>query len=110
MPLRKEWNDKQIKARLREAGRRGVNDTLTDAVLAGFQNAPVRTGRLRESIRSAPATVEATRIVGEFGSYGVPYAIFVEIGTRKMAGQFYIRRAADATFPTLGERIGANLR
>ena len=49
--------------------------------------APVRTGRLRSSVRSRSYDLK-----GEVG-VGVRYAIFVELGTRYFGGRYFLTRA-----------------
>jgi HK97 gp10 family phage protein len=55
--------------------------------------APVRTGRLRRSIK-------ARRGPGGVGGHvevGAPYGYYVENGTRHMRGRFYMKRAVEAS-------------
>ncbi len=65
------------------------------ATIAARRRAPVRTGRLRDSIVSLPLERRNGR-----ASAGVwaqaPYALWVEIGTRRMPAQPYLRPALDA--------------
>lgn len=62
-------------------------------------NAPVDTGALRNSIQAKPVD-DLTWEVG----VGVDYALFVEMGTSKMAAQPYMTPAAEAVRPQfLGE-------
>jgi HK97 gp10 family phage protein len=72
----------QINAGLEEAG--------NEIVIYAQQIVPVRTGRLRDSITYTVAdgtlTIMAT----------APYAKYVELGTRKMQAEPYIRPAIDA--------------
>ncbi|MCP8307958.1 MAG: HK97 gp10 family phage protein [archaeon] len=53
------------------------------------RKAPVRTGKLRDSIRASSFMVEAR----------VPYAAYVEFGTRKMEAQPFLRPAIEESIP-----------
>ncbi len=55
-------------------------------------NAPVRTGRLKDSIVSTP---NETGAVVTAGSGVVDYAAYVEFGTQKMVGRAYMSRAVE---------------
>ena len=60
--------------------------------------APVDTGRLRSSIHSVDLAVgDRTAMVAT----GTNYAIYVELGTRKMEGRFFMRRGLDISRPRL---------
>lgn len=72
---------------------------LTRAAQFGTQiarlHAPVRTGRLRSSILPLPVrTNQQGRRSGGIWAQA-PYALWVEIGTRRMAAQPYLRPALD---------------
>jgi len=56
-------------------------------------NAPVKTGRLRDSI-DVIIVSENKRLIGS----DVPYAWFVEMGTRKQRPRAYLRRALMQVF------------
>lgn len=102
-----KWNGDQIRSATREACRQGINATLADCVLQSQQTGyvPVDTGALKNSLRFEPAQGSGPQLIGSFGSYDISYAIWQEIGTRFMAGQFYLRRSADLHFPELPTHI-----
>jgi len=58
---------------------------------------PVRTGRLRASISSAIAAITRDVIQGQVGA-AVHYAIYVELGTSKMAPRPYLYPALEKNF------------
>ena len=68
---------------------------------------PVRSGRLRNSIRK---NVSPGRVV--VGPVDVEYAAYVEYGTSKMKAQPYVRPSLDKILDTLGPdaaKIGAQM-
>lgn len=91
---------------------RAVNDTTTAAAISAKQNHgwSNRTGTLEGSYRFEPAEVVSTdHVRGRFGSFDVKYAIFLELGTRYIRADYTLRRAADAEFPKVGERLRRQL-
>lgn len=75
-----------------EANSRSVPKKVADKILASAKsNAPVVTGQLRDS--GGTSSVEAGKTAEIF--FGAPYAAYVEYGTYKMAGQFFLSRAID---------------
>lgn len=75
-----------------EANSRSVPKNVADKILvAAKNNAPVVTGELRNS--GATRSVEAGK-TAEI-TFGAPYAAYVEYGTYKMGGQFFLSRAMD---------------
>lgn len=97
-------------ARIERAVIGGIDAVTAKAAKAAKPLTPVRSGRLRDSMRNEPARTRGDQVVGSFGSYDVPYAIYVEKGTRRMAGRFMLQRAADATFPDVVKEIRSRLR
>jgi HK97 gp10 family phage protein len=55
---------------------------------------PVKTGRLRNSIDE---TTDKTILKSYIGTSDVPYAYFVEVGTRKMTPRKYLRKGLYAS-------------
>ena len=64
------------------------------AALAARERAPVRTGRLRRSIVPLPLQRDRGRLWTAVWA-SAPYALWVEIGTRRMAAQPFLRPAAE---------------
>jgi len=127
------WNGAALTRRMREAQIRGVNATMSQAVLHARRNHTWqnRQGRLEASINIAsPARADGNGVVGTWGSREVRYALIHELGgvivpVRAQALKFqlpdgsfrivksvripprpYLRPAADATYP----RLAANIR
>jgi hypothetical protein len=90
-----------------------LDDTTAAAAISAKQNHPTWknvTGALEGSIRMEPARrVSATRYRGKFGSFDIAYAIYQELGTRFIAAGHFLRNAADAEFPKLGQRLRSHL-
>lgn len=102
-------------ARIGQAARSAVADIVrqhADAVVARAQSlVPVASGALRESIQREPMATGATvATITAFGNRaaGKSYAAFVELGTRRMAAQPFLRPAVEAEIPLL-ERDLQNL-
>ena len=75
-----------------EAQSRSVPKSVADKILVSAKrNAPYVTGELRGS--GATRSVEARKTAEVF--FGAPYAAYVEYGTYKMAGRFFLSRAID---------------
>lgn len=97
------WFGDRIRRKVLDACTAGVNDTTAAAAIyakqnhSGWQN---RTGTAEGSIRSDGAKREGGSVVGQFGSYGVDYMIWLELKHGSA-----LRQAADVEFPTLARRI-----
>lgn len=104
---RLDWHGDDFKSRINRAIEDAMNATLIDAVAQTKQPGwtPFEFGNLVNSITFEGAKRDGGGMTGSFGSYDVHYAIYQEVGTYKMAGRFYLRRAADQIFPTLPGRI-----
>ena len=64
---------------------------MVDVKISAFYTTPVKTGRLRNSIHII--RMKRRRLIGST----VPYAFWVEMGTRKIAPRAYLRRALRKT-------------
>lgn len=71
------------------AGPAHVQQTADEIVTDAKRRAPIRTGKLRESIRRAGSGLHATVEVG------VPYASYVEYGTSRMGARPYLWPAVE---------------
>jgi hypothetical protein len=99
--------------RIESAIEAGGNDTLAKAVISAKQNHGWKnqTGTLEGSYRLEPMQkVGASSFRGLFGSFDVAYAVFLELGTRFIRADYTLRRAADAEFPAVGQRIQEHMR
>lgn len=109
MASRFNWYGGRVKARTLIATRLAIDQTtaamVEDAKTShSFRNV---TGTLEGSIQMRPAVLRGMRWIGQFGSWSVNYAIFVELGTRRMAARPYLRPAFDREAPKLAGRIRA---
>ena len=95
-----------------EAARLGIDETAAACVIGSKAIVPVVTTVLQGSIQMRPARVEKLEVIGEWGSYGVNYAIFVEtLPAVNSTGQRpYLRPVADEEYPKLSDRIVKHYR
>lgn len=106
---RLNWEGDGIHKRTAEASRRGIDQTMAEAVTAAKGLTPVVTGTAQGSIQLRPARIERHRVAGRWGSFDVNYFIWLEIGARGRAGIHMLRRSADREYPNLIGRIRAFL-
>lgn len=110
---RLDWNGDQLAARVREAARAAIDDTLREAdadasMSHWWRN---RTGNLELNIVTEDAEIAGDRVTGRFGTTRSKkgertgfYGLFLEYQTP------FLRPAADRAFPTLAAKIKARLR
>ena len=91
----------------RDVGGTPMRDAMRTATLLVVRdakiNAPVDTGRLRASIVPEVRTLTGT-VQGIVGS-NVVYAPFQELGTKRMKGRFYLRRAIESNLTKIRELL-----
>lgn len=97
------WND--LESRLEAIIERGVKRIERLAK----EKAPVDTGNLRASIESIVEKVALDTIRGEAGT-NTEYAPYVELGTRYMDAQPYLRPAFDEVVPDVVEDVKQAVR
>jgi HK97 gp10 family phage protein len=105
--FRFDWRGAAITAKITEAVLQAMDETADAAKSAAQERCPVDTGRLRDSI---DAIVDQSggsqrRRLTLFAA--APYALYVELGTSRMAAQPFLRPAMDAEAPKLTQRIRA---
>lgn len=84
-----------------------LSDTAEDTRKMAKARVPVRTGRLKASIRTQKtANLRREVIADSLKSADESYAIFVEKGTSRQAPQPYMAPAVDAAEPNFYKRIG----
>lgn len=89
-----------------ESQSRSVPKKVADRILRTAQeNAPVQTGYLRSSGRTASEVAGKSAVV----AFDAPYAAYVEYGTYKMAGRFFLQRAFDAHKEEFFQEMGKGL-
>lgn len=101
------WKGDEVVAKVEAATKLAIDQTTAAAVNRAKSEHPWknRTGTLEGSLQMRSARAEGLQIRGEWGSFDVNYAIFLELGTANMPAMPYLRPAADAEYPRLAERI-----
>lgn len=104
-----DWRGAAVTQRVVDAAVAGADETLEAAAEHartnhGWQS---QSGTAEESIQAQPAELQDGQVTGEFGSYGADayYFIFLETGSSSIDADDTLRRAADAEFPKLADRI-----
>lgn len=107
MASRVHWEGDQVLSNVGKATALAIDQTLADCVIDAKTNHSFvnRSSVLEGSIRSTPAKVSGTKIVGEWGSFSVEYALYVEI----LEGYAFLRPQTDIHYPGLAGRIRKNL-
>lgn len=109
---RLEWNGDDIIARVVEAARQAIDETLdeADAEASAAHWWRNRTGNLELKIVTEHARRVGSRVTGRFGTTTMKkgrrtgfYGLFLEYKTP------FLRPAADRTFPTLAAKIRRRL-
>ncbi len=110
-----KWEGDRLTKKMRDAQLEGLNATMAAAAIHAKRNHPWRnrTGILERSI----GVVEFAKKVGRgaqgvWGSQDIRYALIHELGGQAGPGlkvtipaRPYLRPAADAIYPSLGQRI-----
>jgi len=105
---RLNWRGDDVFRSVIAAAKVGIDQTTSAAVIHAKAIHPWknRTGTAEGSIQIRPARVTRNMIVvGQFGSYGVVYFFWLELGTIKMIAMPCLRPALDVEGPKLVERI-----
>lgn len=103
MAARLIWRGNEIEEKVTAAAKAAVDETTRATAEQAQQRVPVLTGQLRNSIRAEPAST-GPLITGRVVA-GMPYALFVELGTSRSPAQPYLRPSADAENTKLSGRI-----
>lgn len=104
------WHGDAIMAELLEAAREAVDEITGACVPLGRALVHKDTHRLEGGIGTIPATVAGDVVTGAYGVIDDPgYALAQEF-LPEPQGKAYIRPAADAEYPKLGDRIAKRLR
>ena len=92
---------------VRDVGGTPMRDAMRTATLLVVReaklNSPVVTGRVRASI--TPEVRMMTKTVQGIVGSNVVYAPFQELGTRRMKGRFYLRRAIESNLTKIRELL-----
>jgi len=90
---------------------------LTSAVTKGAEivvaaakaKAPRKTGKLAESIAMKVGKVSGSGVTAKIGSQRVHYALYVELGTKKLTAKPFLRPALFGKRAAVTESIGKSL-
>ena len=108
------WKGDEVEKKIQAATKKAIDETTAAAVIYAKQNHrwKNRTGTLEGSIRMRPAGMKSGRMTGQWGSFTVKYAIYLELGvpSNNFSKMPYLRPAAAAEYPKLAGRIKANLK
>jgi len=81
-----QWYGVEVKNHTLDAVRRGMDRTMADCVVVAKDLAPRKTAALQGSIQMRPTVEQGSALVGYWGSFGIDYAIYQEMGTGVYAG------------------------
>ena len=99
-----QWNGDAILAKTRTAQAAAVAEVTTLAAAAAAADTPVDTGRAQRSVQALPAQPQGNRTGATWGSFGVPYYIFLELRGNML------RNAADQHYPHLATALRNHLQ
>ena len=99
-----QWNGAAILAKTRTAQAAAVAEVTTLAAAAAAADTPVDTGRAQRSVQAQPAQSQDNRTGASWGSFGVPYYIFLELRGNML------RNAADQHYPQLATALKNQLQ
>ena len=98
------WNGPLIIAKIRQAKPAAIAEITTAAAETAAANTPVDTGRAQRSVQALPATRQGNRTGAHWGSFAVPYYIFLELRGNML------RNAADEHYPKLAAALANHLQ
>jgi hypothetical protein len=102
-----------VEKAVKSATQDGMDETMALCVQRAKGTVRVDTAALQGSIMFKPAHYEGNTLVAEWGSYGIEYAIYQEIGpvsgSRSWAFTPYLRPARDAEYPSIVQRIAKRM-
>lgn len=94
------WNGEEIERAALRASAKGINETMAACVTDARADAPVRSGKLKRSIRIVTrALPHVATLMGYWGSASRLRQV-VQLYKRKT-----LRKTAEKIYPTLGERV-----
>ena len=105
-----EWRGREAIQATEESIAEALEETAALCVQHAHPNTPIQYGTARGSLRFLPAQVRRGVITVIWGSFGVAYFIFLELGTRFYTGRHMMRNAAAENYPGIAERIRDRMR
>ena len=88
--IEENWNGEEFQDKLHDKLGEALEEVATEIEFRAQQIVPVQTGDLQESIRHETDKIALEALIGS----DCTYALYVELGTRKMAAKPYLRPAA----------------
>ena len=76
-----KWNGEAIIKKTLDKTRLAMDRIMAKCIKEAKGDVPVKTSTLQGSIRMKPTRLQGNDLVGEWGSYNVKYAIYIETGT-----------------------------
>ena len=105
------WNGARVKKLIGDASREALEETAARCVAHAYPNTPFLTTAARGSLRYFPAQYDPSRgWYVDWGSFGINYYIYLEVGSRGRLGGYMLRNAADTEYPKLQQRIRNRVR
>ena len=98
------WKGPLIIEKIRQAQPAAIAAITSAAAGTAAANTPVDTGRAQRSVQALPATRHGTRTGARWGSFAVPYYIFLELRANML------RNAADEHYPNLAAALASHLQ
>ncbi len=104
------WFGDKVEKKMEAAVKKAIDETTAAAVIHAKQNHSWQnqTGTLEGSIQMRSAASSSGKVTGQWGSFTVKYAIWLEIDTANKPAMPYLRPAAAVEYPKLAGRIRAN--
>lgn len=96
------WRGDAVKDDVMRSLAREFERTAEQAVRGAKRYAPVRTGRLRQSLRIQSINRRRARVA--WGS-DLDYALYQEVGTSRVVGKHYLRRSAREAIAAMLRRM-----
>ena len=108
-----DWKGQMVLKKTRDAVKWGIESTMADCVKTAMSEHSWKNRKfiLQPSIAMRAAVDNGSSIVGTWGSFGVNYAIFLELGTFRIPkGKYtWLVPASEKHYPSLGHRIAGKL-
>jgi HK97 gp10 family phage protein len=92
--------ERGLKKFAEQAGKKALSDFSMDVEKNAKINAPVKTGALRDSIKTK---MKINGMSSRIGS-DLDYALYVEVGTKKMSPRAYLRKALNRALNNFSRR------
>ena len=109
--LKVNWKGDKVNRAILLALRGAVTDTTSDCVKTAKTLSPYKTGKLQGSIQArATRIINGSQVEGRWGSYRVIYAKWVELGTKRRAGRYFLTKSRNRHYPLLKHHLKKRLK